>query len=72
MAIFNTPVEKWECSLIGIVSEWLGDLGMIFGLTLEHFIYKKERPESRLVEIDIEATDKPEIGIKFLVYVVGE
>ena len=61
VTIFNTPIEKRECSLIGNVSGWLGDLGTIFGLTSEHFIYKKERPESRLMEIDIEAMDKPDL-----------
>ena len=61
VVIFNTTVEKRECSLIGNVSEWLGDLGTVFKLTLEHFIYKKERPESRLMEIDIEAMDKPDL-----------
>ena len=34
----NTPVEKQECSLIGNVSGWLGDLGTIFGLTSEQYI----------------------------------
>ena len=40
---------------------WLPGLVTIFGLTSEHFIYKKERPESRLMEIDIEAMDKPDL-----------
>ena len=47
----NKDKDK-ECSLIRNVSGWL---------TLEHFIYKKERPESRLMEIDIEAMDKPDL-----------
>ena len=47
---------------------------MIFGLTSEHFIYKKERPESRLMEIDIEAIDKPDLHkleIRFLANMVA-
>ena len=39
----------------------MAGLGTIFGLTSEHFMYKKERPESRLMEIDIEAMDKPDL-----------
>ena len=47
--------------LAGWLGGWLGDLGTIFGLTSKDFIYKKERPESRLMETDIEAIYKPGI-----------